>query len=249
MKKLGENKLEKSILFITKRMNLGIARFGYAFLATMILTSPVIGQNELLDLSFNQTGFVLTPEGLANDEQFRSCVVEDDGKIIAAGGTMTPLDDFPAKGFWVQLNADGTLDSSFGTNGLHFIDVTSNDEVCYYVEFQNDGKIILAGVAANAEGYKGSLVQILPSSLVNIEKRDEQSSLTFYPNPSNELAFVNISLKREGRQSLFLVDLKGQLVETIFSEKDMDRGEQTVSFSTSSMISSGMYKPIPFIIK
>ncbi|HPH83408.1 MAG TPA: delta-60 repeat domain-containing protein [Flavobacteriales bacterium] len=200
--------------------------------------------NGNLDNTFSSDGIFRMDElgGLHNDLLW-DMKLNSNGKILLAGqGTATPFNDFPSKATLVQLKEDGTLDPTFGTNGLHFTDLTSNDEVCSHVEFQDDGKILLAGIAADTGGYKGSLVRLLPSSTVNMDKLDVQTSLALFPNPLDERAYVNISLKSKGLRSLFLVDFKGQLVETIFLDKAMNCGEHTVPFEVNSKIVPGMYK-------
>ena len=70
-------------------------------------------------------------------------MVQDDGKIIVVGygkdATSSDNDLLMAR-----YNTDGTLDTSFGNNGLAVTDLGYND-CCFDVAQQSDGKIVLAG--------------------------------------------------------------------------------------------------------
>jgi uncharacterized delta-60 repeat protein len=91
-----------------------------------------------LDASFGEGGIVRTPISTGND-YFGAVALQSDGKIVAVGGTRPPqteYDNFLA----VRYNQNGTLDSSFGTNGI----VTMNRGGSGSVAVQSDGKIVAA---------------------------------------------------------------------------------------------------------
>ena len=99
--------------------------------------------NGTLDTSFGVGGKVTTDFGLT--ETASSVVVQSDGKIIVAGGTY-PI--FPSSGgqfALVRYNSNGSLDTSFGDNGL--VRTTFSSSGCYAsaLALQADGKIIAAG--------------------------------------------------------------------------------------------------------
>ena len=96
-------------------------------------------QDGSLDSSFGTNGIVLTDFG-GSDVAY-SVAIQPDGKILVAGTTFTPLDgDFGL----VRYNQDGSLDSSFGTNGIVLTDFGGSD-VAKSVAIQPDGKILVAG--------------------------------------------------------------------------------------------------------
>ena len=83
--------------------------------------------NGTLDTSFGVGGKVTTDFGLT--ETASSVVVQSDGKIIVAGGTY-PI--FPSSGGQFALaryNSNGSLDTSFGDNGL--VRTTFSTSGCY----------------------------------------------------------------------------------------------------------------------
>lgn len=96
-----------------------------------------------LDETFGDAG-KLVLEGLSNSE---SCALQSDGKIIIAGHKN---DMFGIS----RVNADGTIDTSFGTNGYAITQIP-NYSMSYIkaVGVQADGKIIGVGMSVGPDGY------------------------------------------------------------------------------------------------
>lgn len=94
--------------------------------------------NGILDAAFNNSGKELFDQG--SDRIFNSVGVRTNGKIVLAGSVESSNSDFLIG----QLKQDGTVDSSFGTNGFTRIDISGNDTAAA-LAIQSDGKIILAG--------------------------------------------------------------------------------------------------------
>ncbi len=100
-----------------------------------------------LDTSFGAGGKVLTPLG-AHDDLAHAVAIQNDGKIIV-GGLLTNS-NFTRTGALVRYNANGAIDTTFGTDGV----MTSvNFTVINAVVIQTDGKIVVAG--DNATGGYG----------------------------------------------------------------------------------------------
>lgn len=88
-----------------------------------------------LDSSFGSEGRVITDFG--GDETGRSVAIGSDGKIVLVGESG---DDFAIACY----SSDGSLDSSFGTEGRVTTDF-GGDEIGRGVAFQLDGKIVVVG--------------------------------------------------------------------------------------------------------
>jgi uncharacterized delta-60 repeat protein len=101
-----------------------------------------------LDTTFGFYGTVrtyLNGSNAANDVAY-SVAVQTDGKIVVAGKTHY-LYNYSQFGV-VRYNVDGTLDSTFGTNGTASFFINGGDmldDACRSVALQKDGKIVLAG--------------------------------------------------------------------------------------------------------
>ena len=94
-----------------------------------------------LDTSFDSDGKVTTAIGSGNDSAF-SVAIQSDGKIVAAGYSTTVVtDDFAL----VRYNTDGSLDTSFDSDGKVTTAIGSGDDDAFSVAIQSDGKIVAAG--------------------------------------------------------------------------------------------------------
>ena len=99
-----------------------------------------------LDSSFGSGGKVVTPIGSNSDAVF-ALVIQPDGKIIAAGYTYNGANtDFAL----ARYNADGSLDSTFGSGGKVTTDIASRDDYLFATALQPDGKIVVAGFSKGA---------------------------------------------------------------------------------------------------
>ncbi|MCP4963800.1 MAG: hypothetical protein GY926_01025, partial [bacterium] len=104
-----------------------------------------------LDTSFDTDGIVTTDFGSSTDTGY-SVTVQSDGKILLAGRSNSDSDyDFAL----VRYNADGSLDTTFDTDGKLTTDFGSGDDWGRDVAVQSDGKILVVG-----EGFNGSNMDI-----------------------------------------------------------------------------------------
>ena len=101
-----------------------------------------------LDTSFDGDGTVTTEIGTSG-EQTTSVMVQPDGKIVAAGWSRLPTDDFAM----VRYNTNGSLDTSFDGDGKVKTDVGHSGVSGTDVIVQADGKIVtLAALSIFATG-------------------------------------------------------------------------------------------------
>jgi uncharacterized delta-60 repeat protein len=92
----------------------------------------------LLDPTFGTGGMVSLPNSAVY--QVRQTVVQADGEILAVGTSLRTKG--LAQVSVTRLNADGTLDQTFGTNGTVNLPV-GNDSHGYAVALEPDGKILV----------------------------------------------------------------------------------------------------------
>lgn len=98
-----------------------------------------------LDTSFGMNGKLVTD--FAGEQDFGNKIfVQSNGKIIVAGNSFNGSDyDFAL----ARYNANGSLDTSFGTGGKVSTDFAATNEYGYDVSVDASGKIIVAGYAFN----------------------------------------------------------------------------------------------------
>jgi len=77
----------------------------------------------------------------ANDIPY-GCTLQPDGKLIIVGTTTLDYSDYNFAA--IRLNTNGTLDSTFGSNGKTIMSYPGNNEA-HAVIVQSDGKILVAG--------------------------------------------------------------------------------------------------------
>ena len=124
--------------------NLNLKKITLATILTFSLSnlqSPAWAADGDLDTSFSSDGKVTTAIGSGTDAA-KSVVLQSDGKIVAAGYSHNGSNyDFAV----VRYNADGSLDTTFDTDGKVTTAVGSGDDVAWSVVLQSDGKIVVAG--------------------------------------------------------------------------------------------------------
>ena len=111
--------------------------------------------NGSLDTTFDADGKQTTSIGSGAEIAY-SVVLQSDGKIVAAGyshnGTNT---DFAV----VRYNTDGSLDTTFDTDGKQTTAIGSGTEVANSVVLQGDGKIVAAGYSHNGTNEDFAVVR------------------------------------------------------------------------------------------
>lgn len=91
--------------------------------------------------SFGNNGRVITDVG--PKDSCKAVRIQGDGKIVVAGSTAGATLDYAL----LRYNADGTLDNTFGTNGVVQTDFNGGDDQANAVAIQADGKIIACGTS------------------------------------------------------------------------------------------------------
>ncbi|MGN0032225.1 MAG: T9SS type A sorting domain-containing protein [Candidatus Limimorpha sp.] len=103
------------------------------------------GDNGIKVLNIPYTYNGTTSEFYSHDAQ--RAVVQPDGKILIMGFADTYMTPFEGMyvGMLLRLNEDGTLDSSFGENGMALWNLSDGYDFGMCVAMQSDGKIIAGG--------------------------------------------------------------------------------------------------------
>ena len=131
-----------------------------------------------LDATFGTGGRVTTDFGSSGDWA-SSIAIQQDGKIVAAGAS------YPGFAL-VRYNSDGSLDTSFGTNGKVTTDINSG---AYSVAIHTDGKIVAAGGNSVARyNTDGSLDTTFDS--------DGKVTTVF---PSRSISFYSVAIHTDGK--------------------------------------------------
>ncbi len=111
-----------------------------------------------LDPTFGQGGAMLVDYGV--EAYTAQVALQQDGKIVAVGGTATS--DTPDGDDWsiARVNADGTMDTSFGTGGKIIMNWDGGYDEAFSVAVQSDGKILVAGDVTIGGNQNGAVIRL-----------------------------------------------------------------------------------------
>lgn len=113
-----------------------------------------------LDTVFGNSGTLIVAVGNDYDYGIRSFLL-DDGKILVGSHSYFGTQPLRYEVVIAQLNADGSFDSNYGTDGKTKIRWTENGEnYLNDMVLQDDGKLILAGRNSDASGDYFSMAKL-----------------------------------------------------------------------------------------
>ncbi|MBE1299966.1 MAG: tandem-95 repeat protein [Alteromonadaceae bacterium] len=116
-----------------------------------------------LDTSFDSDGiYTLDPFGGSNIDTVTDAIIFNNDKIVISGYSFVGAN---YEGFIVQLNADGTIDNSFDTDGIWSINNSPYDVKLSSLLKDNEGLIYSAGMVGGAVGDDGLLVRFKSGAL------------------------------------------------------------------------------------
>lgn len=109
----------------------------------------VLGAQGDLDITFN------TPNGYTlykgwNKDSYTGAAIQADGKILVSTGIKNGAD---ADVGVLRYNRDGTLDGTFGINGIVTYDGGNGNDCGRLLAIQPNGKIVLTGYTHNGNNY------------------------------------------------------------------------------------------------
>jgi len=134
-------------------------------LTAMLLVgvAPVGAAPGDLDTTFSTDGKVTTDIGTT--DAGRAVAIQSDGKIVVAGfAQVSGTYEFAV----VRYGTDGTLDSSFSSDGIATIDVSSGHDLAYAIAIQTDGMIVIGGATGvGGANTEFGLVRLTSSGILD----------------------------------------------------------------------------------
>lgn len=123
------------------------------------------------------------------------CIIKADGKILIGGYTTNYTN------YWMlllQLNADGTPDLSFGTNGVALYTSGPQENYLFGLTLQEDGKILAAGYTQNSE-YKNIPTVVRFSENGTLDASFGDVGAATIPVTETDNDFSAISVQSDGK--------------------------------------------------
>lgn len=192
------------------------------------------------DPTFGQNGTVVTDLGSYWDNGY-ALNIQPDGKIILAGIADSPTDvDYVL----VRYNADGSIDDSFGDNGVVWTDFGIGDDKARAICLDLEGRIIAAGYSGDLPSgdYDFSLARYLNDLSIGIVDFNNDNLLTLvYPNPVKNNTRFEYELKENEIISLSLYDMNGQVIQSFIKDSYRAKGKHSEQLNINEAISSGSY--------
>ncbi len=170
------------------------------------------------------TNDVATIDFQGDDDQLRSVDIQNDGKIlltgyVRAGGLELGMS---------RLNADFTLDQTFGLGGVvnHNLSPFDGNTFIASAGIQPNGRIIAIGDTETEQGFFDFVAAGILNELNvgTIDFSSEKIMPSVYPNPIEEQATLEFTLENEEILSIEVYDIIGNLVQTVFSNKSYTPG-------------------------
>jgi uncharacterized delta-60 repeat protein len=148
---------------VAKRLK--IQNNGKLIIGGLVMDSPPDGtsiyisrynQDGSLDDTFGTGGITTTDIGLGSGlnglDMLSDFVIQQNGKIVATGAS-------GPNAVILRYNSDGTLDSSFGLNGIISQNFSeTGNSIFNGVDVQGDGKVVAVGFATSETGFSDFLV-------------------------------------------------------------------------------------------
>ena len=108
----------------------------------------------------------------------RSVAIQSDGKILLGGFQYNDVNDYDFG--LIRLNSDGSLDLTFGEDGVRNTDIGNNTDVGYSLALQADGKIVVAGTTYNGSFYDFAVLRYTADGLLDTTFSEDGIQITSF---------------------------------------------------------------------
>lgn len=155
-----------------------------------------------LDSTFGSGGKILS--SYYSTQMIFDTATQPDGKIVAVGAAM--IGSSNNNNFYaVRFNANGTVDTTFGSNGFFNVDMSGlgYNNFARTVELQPDGKIILGGAVAqvvNGDNYYFGVLRLNANGTIDTTFGNQGKSIfSMSSSSSTSNQIKDIALQADGK--------------------------------------------------
>lgn len=165
----------------------------------------------------------------------RDILLLDNEKVLLAGVFIDNNNSYMAI---MRINADGTIDNSFGDSGVISSDVIN---AIYSLERSPDQKILAAGLTYTSSTKNDFGIVQFNSVLTSGLYIENQKNINLYPNPINKDFYINGDFFPTESISIKLYDLNGKYIYSFENNHKINNADDTIHLSLPSSIISGVY--------
>lgn len=140
----------------------------------------------------------------------------------------------------VRYNSDGSLDTTFGSNGEYVIPVLNGSAITDLISLA-DGKLLASGFANNATHVVCAMAKISNETLDTPYFENADKEVILYPNPIHEEATLTYQLNENESITIEIFDLNGKLIQTITSHQLQNKGIHQDQIKLNDSIVEGEY--------
>jgi len=159
-----------------------------------------INTDGTIDTSFGTAGYIYFNTNLL--KEIGSVKLLSNQQIMVAGTKENTTSD------WVlmKLNANGTLDTTFGTNGIATTDFYNEKDKALGLLIANDDNLIVTGTTFSPTGSQDfAVAKYYLNTQLGIGKNVIDKKILFYPNPVNNILYLSPEVENA---TLFTLDGK-----------------------------------------
>ncbi len=149
--------------------------------------------NGTLDTSFGTNGIVTTEIG-SSDSNIYSVAIQSNGQIVA-GGDANPGGNFEFA--LARYNTNGSLDTSFGTNGIVTTKIGSSDSIIHSIAIQANGQIVAGGGATIGSNDEFALARF--NSNGSLDTSFGSNGTVTTPIGGSSIDIASISMQSDGK--------------------------------------------------
>lgn len=147
----------------------------------------------LLDSSFGEGGILTTSISNTNTDQSNAMVTQADGKILLAGNSIGNITT-------VRYNIDGTLDNTFGNEGIVITSNNTEYEHATSIALQEDGRYFVSGGFSTDDGWDALLIKYNSDGSIDNSFGTMGSIIISDIIPGNDNNFVSeIAIQSNGK--------------------------------------------------
>lgn len=199
----------------------------------------LLTDNGNISLSFANGGFESNVDPTTNnlDTSFLCYDMMElaNGQFLLSGNILEVQSDVSL----MLLNADGTVDTNFGSNGIRNYDLGGTNEINGQLGILGDGSIML-GTTTN-DGDVDFAVYKLNPLMVGLEEETLFQNTILYPNPAHDQLTFQMELPEAANVQINIMDVSGkQVVQPMYL--NLPQGLQTINLSDKVQpLAQGMY--------